>query len=303
MKLLSVGLTDVNPNIATQLQHDCGRLVPDGFRITVDEMNKGKYTFIGCNIVEGELSFRSYERLKDSLKLYVAKLVTELILNREEKNLIRRQIAKHYNYFSKEEQEKIYEYSQKILDGSIGLFEGFGLHERRNHILNLVVEHLDYHHELVIEGFVRFRLKEYRHCLHQLVNKAVDELMLDLEYEEFISVLRHFISTQERGELESHVVIHSEKLYQILDPEGKPLSNQYLTHISPVPENKAINYEDLLITALITISPYRVIIHNPSRIEATEMIETVEGVFENRVVMCNGCELCLESISCPVDRE
>ena len=302
MKLLSVGLTGENSDMITRLQHDCSRLIPDGFRIAVDEINKGKYTFIGCNIIEGELSFRNYERLKESLKLYVAKLVTDIILNREEKKMIRRLIAQHYHYFSVEEQENIFAYSQKIIEGNMNIFQESGVHDRRKHVMNRVLEHLDYQHELVVEGFVRFRLKDYQHSLRQLVDIAVDEFMMDLEYKEFIGVLRHFVTVQEKAVLESHVVIHTAKSYQILDSEGKPLSNQYLAHIA-APYNNAISYEDLLITALIAISPFHIIIHNPSSVEASEVIETVRGVFENRVMMCGGCELCLADTSCTVDRD
>lgn len=216
--------------------------------------------------------------------------------------MIRSLIAQHYHYFSVEEQEDIFAYSQKIIEGNMNIFQESGVHDRRKHVMNRVLEHLDYQHELVVEGFVRFRLKDYQHSLRQLVDIAVDEFMMDLEYKEFIGVLRHFVTVQEKAVLESHVVIHTAKSYQILDSEGKPLSNQYLAHIA-APYNNAISYEDLLITALIAISPFHVIIHNPSSVEASEVIETVRGVFENRVMMCGGCELCLADTSCTVDRD
>lgn len=304
MKLLSVGLTGVNQDVTMRLQKDCCSLVHEGFRIAVDEMSRGKYTFIGCNIVEGELSFRNYERVKDSLKNYVAKIVADFILGNEEKVLVHRLIERNYHYFSKEEQKIIYENSLKLLnDSNCCLIQDFSAGARRNRIVTRLMEYLDNHHELVVDGFVQFRLKDYRDGLAQVVDKAVDDLMLDLEYQEFIRVLRYFINVQEPQMEETHVIIYGASSFKLLDGKGKSIDNQYLDSFD-AQYSEEINYQDLLITALIAVAPHHVVLHNPHSQGTSDLIRTIKSIFENRVMVCTGCELCSsESVFHNIDRD
>ena len=84
--------------------------------MAVDESSKGGYTFLGCNIAEGELSFRNYERVKNMLKNYVAQMLAEHIVSREEKTLIRKTIARNYYYFSEQERAAIYDNAIKLMN-------------------------------------------------------------------------------------------------------------------------------------------------------------------------------------------
>ncbi|WP_333594005.1 putative sporulation protein YtxC [Anaerospora hongkongensis] len=304
MKLLSVGLTGISQDITIRLQQDCCSLMHEGFRIAIDEMNRGKYTFIGCNIVEGELSFRNYERVKDSLKNYVAKIVADFILANEEKTIIQRLIERNYHYFSKEEQKIIYDNSLKLLnDSSCCVIQDFSAGSRRKRIISRLMEYLDHHHELVVDGFVQFRLKDYRDNLAQIVDKAVDELMLDLEYQEFIRVLRYFINVQEPQVEETHVIIQGTSSFKLLDENGQSIDNQYLDSFDAHYSDE-INYQDLLITALIAVSPHHVVLHNPYLPATNELIRTIKSIFEDRVMHCSGCELCKsKSVSQNIDSE
>lgn len=302
MKLLSVGLTGTTHGVASQLQHDCCSFLSDGFRISVDEISKGKYTFVGCNIVEGELSFRNYERVKDSLKKFVVELVADFILNYEERRLIRRIIERSYDYFSIEEQESIFDATLKILNTNTVFIESFTAQERRDQIISRLAEYLSDHHELVVDGFIQFRLKDYRKKLNQIVDKAVDDLMMELEYKEFIRVLRYFVNVQDPQVGETHVLFQDTSSFKIFDSTGKAISNQYLDNFACQYIDE-ISYEDLLITALISLSPNQIVLHNPLEKNSVDLITTLQGVFGDRVAICQGCELCLERLAHTVDSD
>lgn len=295
MKLLSVGLTDTTDEVRARLQNDCIKLTQEGFRVAIDEINKGHYTFLGCNVVEGELSFRNYERIKNLLKNYVAAILAELIVAHEEKKIIKRIVEHHYHYFSDHERGIIYHNAIKLLEGSSLLDPAFNYTARREKILVKLLEYLDTHHELVVEGFINFRLKEYRDKLTDMVDKAVDDFMMEIEHQEFISVLRYFVDVQETRVEEVHVVVDKSGSYRVLDSHGKAINSQYLESFA-AQSNGEINYEDLLITALITIAPYNIILHNASAARRKDIIETIRSVFEGRVIACSGCELCLSGM-------
>ncbi|MEN6567776.1 MAG: putative sporulation protein YtxC [Veillonellales bacterium] len=289
MKLLSVGLTGTTDDIRARLQQDCISLKQEGFRVAIDEINKGNYTFLGCNVIEGELSFRNYERIKNLLKTYVAKILAELIILREEKKIVKKIIEHNYYYFSADEQNIVYDNTLKNLNSNNEVFSDFGRTTRHNTILTKIVDYLDNHHELVLDGFINFRLKEYRERLVEIVDSAVDDLMMDLEYKEFIRVLRYFVDIQEPQVEEVHVLLNDNGNFRILDIEGKAINNQQFVDFLNESE---INPEDLLITALITISPYNIMIHstNPSTVQ--NVIETIKSIFEGRVAVCEGCPIC-----------
>lgn len=291
MKLLSVGLNGTTDEIRARLQKDCVTLSQEGFCVAIDEINKGSYTFLGCNIIEGELSFRNYERIKNLLKHYVAQILAETIVLQEEKTLIHKIIERNYNYLNEEERGIVYDNTFKMLKNNNGLFAGFSCNERREQILSKLLEYLDNHHELVVEGFINFRLKDYKEQLIQVVDKAVDDLMMELEYKEFIRVLRYFVEVQEPKVEEVHVVMSNSGTFKILDSVGKTINNQYLENFATQSADE-INYEDLLITALITIAPYNVMLHCANPAKARDVMETIKNIFDGRVVICPGCDIC-----------
>jgi putative sporulation protein YtxC len=291
VKILSLGLSGASDEIKTRLEADCPALALEGFHVAIDETNRGNYTFLAWNVTEGELSFRNYERVKNMLKNYISQLLADTIVTREERVLLRKIINQNYRYFSEEEQNIINEHALKILDSDSSLFSDFNLSARRNGVLAKLREYFDNHHELVLEGFIAFRLKEYYAKLTDIVDKAVDEYMLDLEYREFIRVLRYFVDVQEAQVEEVHVIISDGDSFKIRDSRGKVINNQYLESFM-MRNNDEINFEDLLISALITIAPRNVMLHCGNSTKASDVVATIQGVFEGRVIKCNGCEIC-----------
>lgn len=293
MKLLSVGLKGTTQEIRERLQLDCKTLIQDGYRVAIDEINKGHYTFIGCNVIEGELSFRNYERIKKSMKNHVAKMLAEFIVIREEKKIVKRMIEQYYGCYTEEERNVIYDHTLELLSGSNDVVADFGMTTRCSNILEKIVAYLDTHHELVLEGFINFRLKDYREKLMQTVDKAADDYMMDLEYKEFVEVLRGFISIQESQVEEVHVVVIQDGMYAIVDEQGQIIENQKFESFL-LERSEQINYEDLLITALITIAPYHVVVHMHRYNNAVtqSVVETIKKIFVGRVMICEGCDFC-----------
>ncbi|HMM21160.1 MAG TPA: putative sporulation protein YtxC [Selenomonadales bacterium] len=292
MKILSLGLSGAPDEIRSKLTHDCHLLVQEGFRIAIDETNKGRYTFFGCNIAEGELSFRNYERVKNMLKNCIAQTLADVIVSREEPALLRRIVDHNYHYLGEQERTRVLEAARSMLESGGEMTCGdFGRLARRNIILSRLNEYLDTHHELVLDGFVAFRLKDYRERLGEVVDKAVDRYMMDMEYQEFIRVLRYFVDVQEAQVEEVHVIIGDGETFKIRDAKGKVISNHYLESFM-LRSTEDINYEDLLISALITIAPRNVMLHISGTPQEQGVVQTIQHVFEGRVMTCDGCEIC-----------
>lgn len=292
MKLLSIGLAGTTDDIRAKLQQDCRIFATDGFRVAVEEMNKGAYTFLGCNLTEGELSFYNYERIKNTLKNYVAKILADIVILREEKKMVRKLLDSNYYYFSDGERDILYDNTIQVLNSNTSPFTNFSFAARHDQVQKKIQEYLESNHELVLDGFVNFRLKQYRSQLGKLIDKVVDDFVMELEYKEFIRVLRYFVEVQEPRIDEVHVVVSDSDTFKILDKHGMPVKNQYVDHV--IMQNAdEINYEDLLVSALISIAPHHVMIHNNTEAKTADLVSTIGNIFENRVAFCEaGCQFC-----------
>ena len=77
----------------------------------------------------------------------------------------------------------------------------------------------------------------------RVVDKAVDEYVMDLEYKEFIRVLRCFVDIQDPEVEEVHVVIVKNGVYKVVDAQGQSVNNQNFEKFL-LQRDDHINYED-----------------------------------------------------------
>jgi putative sporulation protein YtxC len=86
--------------------------------------------------------------------------------------------------------------------------------------------------EMVLDGFIRFRLKDFRHELEKAVDRAVDDLLIEKEYSEFIKLLRYFVEIQEPKVEEVHVVVGEDNKYILLDSSLRIINNDLLEDLA-----------------------------------------------------------------------
>jgi putative sporulation protein YtxC len=290
LKILSLGFSGMPDEIKMKLAGSFPGVTREGLPLTIQETKRGSYYFLDWNIPEGELSFRNYERVKNTLKSCAAEVLADSVIEREEAVLLRKIANRNYRHLGEEERDAICEKAVALLD-SCEQSADAGKSSRRNDVLRRLRDYFDNQHELVLDGFIAFRLKDYREKLAEIVDRAVDEYMMDLEYKEFIRVLRYFVDVQQTQVDEVHVIICSGEVFKIRDSRGKVINNQYLETFM-VRNTDEINYEDLLISALITIAPQIVMLHCGPGVKADDVVTTIQRVFEGRVVRCSGCDLC-----------
>ena len=60
-----------------------------------------------------------------------------------------------------------------------------------------LTSYLIFNDNLNLEGFVRFRTKDYWDFLCETVDSAADAYLINREYQEFIRLLRYFVELQE----------------------------------------------------------------------------------------------------------
>jgi putative sporulation protein YtxC len=167
---------------------------------------------------------------------------------------------------------------------------------RRNMIVRKLLDYFESTNSLILDGFVNFRLKDYIKDLEEMVDKAVDDYLMDREYKEFIRLLRYFVDIQEPKLDTIHVIANYNCNYMLLDQSKKEITNECIQEfINEISEGE-INYDDLLVSSLITFAPRKIVIHCDGHIKNKELLETIKSVFVGKVLLCNGCELCLLNV-------
>lgn len=290
----SIGARENVELLKSKLDTEFALLQNDGIKIDCDQTPTGGLTFLGYNIADYGNSSYSEEETTVIFKHYIANVVSDVILNNWERELLLDIIKQNFYYFTMEEQQSIYGIALKHLNhDSESNDESFVQYlSRKSLILQKLLEYLNSNDRLIVEGFIRFRLKDYLQELQSAADKAVDDYMLEKEYKEFIKLLKYFVEIQEPRLEVVQVLAQPTGCFKLLDGNNKNISSEYLDGFLIEAGDPEINYEDLLISALITIAPSTIILHYPQHMQNARTSDTIRSVFGERVKYCGGCKLC-----------
>lgn len=202
--------------------------------------------------------------------------ITSLIVSIMEDYLLKQHILKYYNDDYIEEKRNIYLYSLNLFDLKQGIIRDAVYKRVYNHIL-----HNDY---LDIDGFVTFRIKDFTKYIPIVSDLAIEEYMMQRDQEEFINVLKYFIDMQEEkiDYLKVHII--ESNYIALYDKKGNRIDNIDDEDIINMAIQENLNYEDFLISTLLTLCPKKIEILDSSNNEGSiEIIETIKSIFGDKV--------------------
>jgi len=209
----------------------------------------------------------------------IAGVLSSVIEEHYSDKLIMKIVNHNYFYLNSYEKKKIYEKAVKTAKG-----------ENIELIKNSIGEYLETTDEIVLDGFVNFRLAEYIKRLERIVGISADEYVIEREYEEFISLLKTF-SMMQSPEYETMHIVSENGQYRLYDEALSDITMKCMSEFMCGAEEN-MTTDDLLISILISAAPESICIHKEERIKNQELLTTIEKVFDGRVVKCNSCILC-----------
>jgi putative sporulation protein YtxC len=287
---ISIGTSMDADFICSRLGKELSVLQDEGINVFLKQNNKGNYYFLDCSLEEAKKPEQEM-----ILRHYVANVISDAIINQWESSILKKITKTNYYYLSPEEKENVLIKAKKILEAvSNNGEDNYLLYRlnRKSKILHKVLDYLSQNNSINIDGFINFRLQDYLEDLSHVIEQAVDELLLEKEYQEFIMLLKYFVDIQEPRLEKVHVLLLPSGSFQLFDDNNKSINNQCLEGCIVEMIDNEINYEDLLISALITIAPREIVVHVPERAQVLNTIKTLQGVFGERLVICNGCVKC-----------
>ncbi len=294
MQFLCIG---VNGSVDAVLQHitnELRQLKNKKVNYSINEIDSEGSTSIICTINNGRFYREKPDESYNILKTYISNALADYIIGQYEDKLIARIINSNYCYFNSMERKEILNKAMSIIrNDDKTLINSIYQIRRRNIIIKRLMDYFDNSNNIILDGFVNFRLKEYIKDLEEIVDKAVDDFLMDREYKEFIRLLRYFVDIQEPKINTVHIIAGYDNKYTLLDDTKKEITNECIQEYAREIIEGEANCDDLLVSSLITFAPRKIIIHCNGQFKNKELMDTIKNVFSGRVVLCQGCEICM----------
>lgn len=238
-------------------------------------------------------TFKNYKNVivhyrGNSIDLFYSKLseiLSNIIIDLYEPQIIQRILNSNYFYFNDLEKKKISDICNSILRNTE--FSDFS--NRKNLIFISFLKYIIYNKSLVLDGFINFRLKDYMSILDDAIDFSVNKFLVEREYAEFVDLLKFYISSKQSEINKIHLIYINQETI-LLNENGETISTndnifkaKYLSDIS-------FSSNDYALNTLLTLLPNKIIIHLIDMED--EFINTLKLIFDDRVYLCNDCDIC-----------
>ncbi len=215
----------------------------------------------------------------------ISSLLTSLIIDIYEDDIIKKIISSNYFYFNTIEQKEILQKFKYIRENDV---ETSYIKEKK--LFNAFGDLLEQNKKIFLKGVITFRLFDYIQELTEEMDSTVNQYLIEKEYNEFVSLLRLYVNT-ETSRVNSVHLIYKDSSPILLDEnkniikiESNMLNAKYLSDIT-------FSNSDIALNTLLNILPKKIFIHLIDE-KPDEFITTLELIFENRVVICTDCNIC-----------
>ena len=208
------------------------------------------------------------------IKEFVGQITSE-ILEKCERNLLYKITKLEFPYTPECDRAEIFNIASRHANKeSDNVMDTIRYNRRKALIEECATDYLSENKCIILNGFINFRLEEYKNELRGLCHDAADEMYALREYDEFLNMLRFFVSVQSPKENTVHVTKKNGAL-RIENKWHRDITRFYAEEFALSGED--FTPEDIALSALIAISPRKIIIHDKK--ENDRLYETLVGVF------------------------
>ncbi|RCX20977.1 putative sporulation protein YtxC [Anaerobacterium chartisolvens] len=294
MRFLCVGVNECADEVFKHINTELKQLKGDNIDYTISKVNSDGSTSIICSISEDRFAGEKSGQYYNTFIVYLSNALADYIIRKYEEKLVSRIINSNYCYFNTTEKKQILNIALNVIrDDDKNFLNSLFRMRRRNVIIRKLMDYFESCDSLILDGFVNFRLKDYMKDLEEIVDKAVDEFLMEREYREFIRLLKYFVEIQDPKFDVIHVIVGYDNRYILLDQNKIEITNECIQEFVNEISEGEINYDDLLVSSLITLAPKNIIIHSTDQFKNKELLETIKNVFSGKVRICGGCEICM----------
>ena len=254
-------------------------------------------SFENINLENTYISIRKFKHFNNIIihytgteytKFYscLSNIISKTIIDYYENNLVYDNITLNYFYFNSYEKKQ-------ILENTISLLSDIKTSNMRyDYINNMVFKKINSNHSLFLQAFINFGLADYINFLNTQIDIAVNKFLIDKEYLEFVNILRLYIKSESNNSNIEHLhLIYKSKTSIIIDDNKNIVScndnmkkAKYISDIS-------FSSNDFALNTLLNLVPKSITLHLVDGY-ADEFINTIKLIFQERVKVCEDCDIC-----------
>ncbi|CAG9348831.1 YtxC-like family protein [Clostridium perfringens NCTC 8239] len=225
------------------------------------------------------------ENMRATIMLYISNVIYNVIVEHYREKEMLHYINENYFFLKHDEILDIDLAINKILKGDqkICSDKDFYCLNKINDIIENIKEFILENDYINIEGFITFRMKNFLKDIECIIDKVVEDYMIEKEYNEFIKLLKYFVDIQDCKLEEVNIIVQKNGSYEVKDSKGLDIFKDFLNEITDAAEVGIINTEDIIISGLITNVPKKIKIYNEEYCINKEFIQTIKSVFGERV--------------------
>lgn len=220
----------------------------------------------------------------------ISHVILNIILNEYSRSSIEKRIGSAWPEFNFKEKKEIARISEEILKDESNFMVG------KENFKSQIENYLKETKLILLDGFIRFRSKEFNLLMDLAIDRGVEEFRIEKEYKDFIDILQYFVESQESKYDLINVVFKNDD-YVLLNKKDELIHSNIFNEIILKMDSDNISKDDLLVSSLIVIAPEKIIIHLNKVHEDEGVIKTIANIFKNKVYYCFGCPKCAEEIN------
>lgn len=213
---------------------------------------------------------------KENSKLDIAGEITNILLSIIREDILKGYVKKTYRDTYGDEEVEIYTQSLSIFEKKETII--------KESIFHRVIQYIGSDNHINIDGFVKFRMKELLVYISNIVDIALEEYVMKKDHDEFINVLKYFTEVQDSKIDILKIYIKKDNSFILCDKKDNVIENENNEELINMFVKENLNYEDFLISTLLSLCPNEILIYNLSKSNSSkEVIETIKSIFGSRV--------------------
>ena len=194
--------------------------------------------------------------------------------------------------FSLEESNRMMEILREAYQSSPVLQEVLGDNRQTEALVQSISKAIWEENNLCVDGWIKFRLGEYKAYIMNQVERIVFEYLAYQEYEEFIGLLKQFIKTQQPLMKFLHLIPKADGSIGLYDDQYEEMTSMCLEEYAEIRVIGDSYNEDVILSTLLTISPLKIRIHKKEAYENQRLVQTIQMIYGDKVSLCESCQHC-----------
>ncbi|TSB48018.1 putative sporulation protein YtxC [Alkalicoccobacillus porphyridii] len=218
----------------------------------------------------------------DSFHPLLASVLTEFVVNSKEEEWLLTIIEQMFYFTDQDEQHQILSIAKAVLEGERSDLPDIQMFfNRKEFIYQAFAANIEEDTSFYYEPFLTFRLREYGELLIDCVEMAIDEYMLEQDYQNMLENCRQHLR-KTTPKVNCLYIVH-EDTFTIYDQQFRELTKEEILYYleEELVFEEGADLQDIMISPLVSMAPKTIHLFTDS--PENGIVLSVQAIFEERL--------------------